>query len=86
MQPFVHEFKSPINSYRALAVLHGHNHYPVALLDGRQCYALPEGRVHGGKGRGFHNRMTVHFLDNGEVRSIPAGEWGRKAKSVPLPQ
>lgn len=85
LQTFVHEFKSPINC-KALAVRHGFNAYPVALFEGRQCYALPGGRVWGGKGRAYHNRVSVHFLDTDEIRSIPAGEWGRKAKTVPLPQ
>jgi hypothetical protein len=82
---FVHEFVSPINRYKAIAVKHGLNVYPVALFEGRQCYATASNRVWGGKGRNYHSRLTVYFLDNGECRSIPAGLWGRKAKNPPLP-
>ena len=81
METFMHEFKSPVSTYTALAVRHGLNVYPVASFDGRLCYCLDAGRVFGGRGRNFHNRVSVHFLDNGEVRNIPAGQWARRAKT-----
>lgn len=82
MNTFMHEFKSPINTYTALAVRHGRNVYRVALFDGRQCYCIDAGRVRGKRpGWGFHNRVSVYFLDNGEIRNIPAGQWAKKAKS-----
>lgn len=85
METFVHEFKSPINCYKALAVRHGFNTYPVAVFEGRQCYVTEGYRTRiNRRGYSYHNRVIVHFLD-GEVRSVPAGEWAKKAKNPPLP-
>jgi hypothetical protein len=81
--PFMHTFPStPVSrAYEALAVRHGLNVYQVAKFEGRQCYVFNSFRCFGGKGRGYHNRVQVKFLDNGELRTIPGGEWAKKAKS-----
>lgn len=68
-------------SYEALSVRHGLNVYPVSVFEGRQCYVFGSFRCHGGKGRNYHNRLQVKFLDNCELRTIPAGEWAKKAKN-----
>ncbi len=83
LKPVLHIFPAnPCRSaYEALAVQHGLNFYPVAVFEGRQCYVHNSYRVHGGKGRGYHDRVAVRFLDTGEHRSVPAGEWAKKAKN-----
>jgi hypothetical protein len=71
-------------AYQALAVRHGLNVYPVALFEGRQCYAFGSFRCWGGKGRNYHNRMQIKFLDDGEMRTVPGAEWAKKAKASAL--
>jgi hypothetical protein len=83
-QTFVHEFVSPINRYKALAVRHGLNVYAIVSYEGRQCYVTGSTRVLQ-RGRCYHNRLSVHFLDDGSTQSIPAGRFSSKAKSVPIP-
>jgi hypothetical protein len=82
-ETFLHTFPAtPISpAYEALAVRHGLNAYQVAVFEGRQCYTFNSFRCFGGKGRAYHNRMQVKFLDNGELRTVPAGEWAKKAKA-----
>jgi hypothetical protein len=85
-ETFVHEFKSPINCYKALAVRHGHLVRPVAVYEGRQCYVTGSVRVRGSKaGHGFHNKLSVHFLDDCSIQMIPAGRFSKAAKNAPLP-
>lgn len=84
-QTFVKEFKNVDGAaYKALAVTHGLNTYPVAVYEGRKCYVTDAYRVSGGKGRGHHTRLTVHFIDDGSVQSIPAGRFNSKAKNAPI--
>lgn len=83
MEAFLHTFpKTPVSpAYEALAVRHGLNVYPVLVFEGRQCYCFNSFRCFGGKGRGYHNRVQIKFLDNGEVRSVPGAEFAKKAKN-----
>jgi hypothetical protein len=82
-EPFMHTFsKTPVSpAYEALAARHGLNTYQVAVFEGRQCYVFNSFRCFGGKGRGYHNRVQVKFLDNDEIRTMPAGEWAKRAKN-----
>jgi hypothetical protein len=86
IETFMHTFPAtPVSSaYEALAVRHGFNAYPVVTFEGRQCYVFNSFRCFGGKGRGYHNRVQVKFLDNDEIRSVPCGEFAKKAKSPSL--
>lgn len=83
IETFMHTFPAtPVSpAYEALAVRHGFNTYPVVVFEGRQCYAFNTFRCSGGKGRAYHNRVQVKFIDNGELRSIPGGEFAKKAKN-----
>lgn len=83
IETFMHTFPAtPVSpSYEALAVRHGFNAYQVAVFQGRQCYAFNSFRCFGGKGRGYHNRVQIKFIDNGELRTIAGGEWAKKAKN-----
>lgn len=83
-ETFVHEFKSPINCYRAVAVRHGRNVYQVSVYEGRQCYVTDSQRIRNPRG-GYFNSLSVHFLDDGSHRCIPAGRFNKAAKSAPLP-
>lgn len=82
LQTCMHVFPAtPVSpAYEALAVQHGFNFYPVAVFEGRQCYVYGSQRVFGGKGRGYHNRVSIRFVDNGEYRNVPGGEFAKKAK------
>lgn len=84
METFVHEFKSQINCYKALAVRRGMNAEPVSVYDGRMCYVANTIRTRRKKGWGFFNLYQVNFLD-GTVAMIPSGEFNKKAKVAPLP-
>ena len=87
-EPYVATFEDRLNggSYPALAVDYGLNRYPVSVYEGRLCCVTGQERVWGGKGRNYHDRYSVHFLDDGSVRSIPAGRFNNGAKAAPLPQ
>jgi hypothetical protein len=88
METFIHEFPktlvSPAN--KALAVRHGFNAKQVFIFTGRQCYVLNGFRVSGRPGRYGHNRLTIKFIDNEQITTVPAGEWAKKAKTAPLVQ
>lgn len=83
LEAVLHTFPAtPVSpAYEALAVQHGFNFYQVAIFEGRQCYAFGSQRVWGGKGRGYHNRVSIRFLDTGEYRNVPGGEFAKGAKS-----
>lgn len=83
IETFMHTFpKTPVSpAYEALAVRRGFNAYPVAIFEGRQCYTFSSFRCFGGKGRNYHNRVQIQFLDNGEYRTVPGGEWAKKAEN-----
>lgn len=81
-ETFMHTFPAtPISpAYEHLAVRHGLNAYPVATFEGRQCYAFNSFRCFGGKGRGYHNKVQIRFIDNGETCILPAGEYAKRVK------
>lgn len=83
IETFMHKFPAtPISpAYEALAVRHGLNTYLVSVFEKRQCYVFNSFRCFGGKGRGYHNKVQVKFLDNNELRCIPGAEFAKKAKS-----
>lgn len=82
-ETFMHTFPAtPVSpSYEALAVRHGFNAYPVFVFEERQCYAFNSFRCFGGKGRNYHTRVQIKFIDNGELRTVPSGEFAKKAKT-----
>ena len=86
IETFVHTFPAtPIApAARALAVRHGFNVYPVVVFEGRQCYVFNSFRCFGGKGRNYHNKVQIKFLDNEEIRCVPGAQFAKKAKSAPL--
>jgi len=83
IETFIHEFpKTPVSpAYKALAARRGFNIYPVAMFEGRQCYVFNSFRCFGGKGRNYHTKVQVMFLDNEEIKCIPSGEFAKKAKA-----
>ena len=83
IETFMHTFpKTPVSpAYEALAVRHGFNAYPVSVFEGRQCYAFNSFRCSGGRGRSYHNKVQIKFLDNEEIRAVPVVEFSRKAKA-----
>jgi hypothetical protein len=38
-------------------------------------------RCFGGRGRGYHNKVQIRFLDNEETRVVPGGEFAKKVKN-----
>ena len=84
IETFMHTFPAtPISpAYEHLAARHGLNTYPIAMFEGRECYLFNSFRCFGGKGRGYHNRVQITFVDNGETRTMPAGEWAKKARAL----
>jgi hypothetical protein len=81
--PFMHTFpKTPVSpAYQALAVRHGFNAKPVFIFEGRQCFVHSDFRVAGRPGRYGHSRLTIKFLDNGEITTVAAGVFAKKAKN-----
>lgn len=71
-------------AYQAPAVIHGLNTYPVALFEGRLCYATSSFRIAARPGRYAHNRLNVFFLDDGSAMTVSAGRWTMKAKNAPM--
>lgn len=82
IETFLHTFPAtPVHpAYEALGARHGLNVYQVAIFERRQCYVFNSFRCFGGKGRGYHSRVQIKFIDNGEIRTVPAGEFSRKVK------
>lgn len=86
METFVHEFKSPINCYKALAVRHGLNAEPVAIYEGRMCYIVSSQRVRSAVGRSFYTSLQIKFIDDGSFARVPAAKFAKHAKTPPLPE
>jgi len=84
VETFLHTIPAtPVSpAYEALAVRHGLNAYPVVVFEKRRCYVFNSFRCFGGRGRGYHNRVQIKFVDNGELRTVPAGEFNKKAKNL----
>jgi hypothetical protein len=84
IEPFLHTFTAtPIREgYVAPAVRHGLNVYPVLNFEGRDCYITGSQRIRQNvAGRGYYNSLSVHFLDDGSIRQIPAGKFNGKVKA-----
>lgn len=84
MQTFVHEFISPINRYKALAVRQGFVTIPVHIYEDRQCCVLGEIRTRRRKGWGYYNILHVKFVDDGSTAMIPAGKFNKAVKAAPI--
>jgi hypothetical protein len=85
IETFIHTFPAtPVSpAYEALAARRGFNAYPIVIFEGRQCFAFGSFRCWGGKGRGYYNQVQIQFLDNGETRCVPGGQFAR-AKNLKL--
>lgn len=70
-------------AYQAFAVVHGMNVYPVVSYEGRNCYVTGSQRLRQNvAGRGYYNSLSVHFVDDGSIRCIPAGKFSKRARAA----
>jgi len=82
IETFMHTFpRTPVSpAYEAEAARRGFNVHPVVVIEGRKCFVFRSFRCFGGKGRAYHNKVQFQFVDNGEIRTMAAGEFAKKAK------